>query len=90
MFAWYIKTGKRYSGQTQEIRVTKFGAALVQIVQPVHTVRSIKYLEIEKSIVAHLEGNVQEIRQNKLIEEQAKRDDFWAKRDAERKPKNNT
>jgi hypothetical protein len=90
MFAWYIKTGKRYSGQTQEIRVTKFGAALVQLVQPVHTVRSIKYLEIEKSIVAHLEGNVQEIRQNKLIEEQAKRDDFWAKRDAERKQKNNT
>jgi hypothetical protein len=84
MFAWYIKSGKQYSGQTEEIRITKIGAALVQLVQAVHTVRSIKYLEIEKSIVAHLEGNFQEIKQKKLIEEQAARDDFWAKRDAEK------
>ncbi|TAE58769.1 MAG: NC domain-containing protein [Nostocales cyanobacterium] len=89
MFAWYVKTGKRFSGQTQEIRVTKFGAALVQLVQPVHTVRSIKYLEIEKSIVNHLEDNVKEIRQKKLIEQQAARDDFWARRDAERKQRDN-
>lgn len=76
MFAWYVKTGKRYSGQTEEIRVTKFGAALVSLVQPVHTVRSIKYLEIEKAILSHLEGNLNEIKQQKLIVEQAARDDF--------------
>lgn len=89
MFAWYVKTGQRYSGQTEEMIITKFGAALVQIVQPVHTVRSIKYLEIEKSIVDHLEGNLQKIKQKKLIEQQTARDDFWAKRDAERKQKDN-
>jgi hypothetical protein len=52
-------------------------------------VRSIKYLEIEKSIVDHLEGNLQKIKQKKLIEQQTARDDFWAKRDAERKQKDN-
>ncbi|MBD2294258.1 DUF2281 domain-containing protein [Anabaena sphaerica FACHB-251] len=31
-----------------------------------------------------------EIKQKKLIDEQAARDDFWAKRDAEIKQKNNT
>ncbi len=82
MFAWYIKTGKRYSGQTEEIRVTKLGAALVSLVQPVHTVRSIKYLKIEKSIVSHLEANLNEVKRIKLMEYQAARDDFWARRDA--------
>jgi len=52
-------------------------------------VRSIKYLEIEKSIVDHLEGNLQKIKQKKLIEQQTARDNFWAKRDAERKQKDN-
>lgn len=82
MFAWYVKTGKRYSGQTEEIRVTKFGAALVSLVQPVHTVRSIKYLEIEKSIVAHLETNLDAVKKAKILEDQAKRDEFWQRRDA--------
>lgn len=82
MFAWYVKTGKRYSGQTEELRVTKFGAALVSFVQPVHTVRSIKYLEIEKAIIANLQANLDEVKRRKLLEEQAARDDFWKRRDA--------
>ena len=51
-------------------------------------IRSIKYLEIEKSIVDHLEGNLQKIKQKKLIEQQKAQDDFWAERDAERKKNN--
>jgi hypothetical protein len=82
MFAWYIKTGKRYSGQTEEIRVTKLGAVLVSLIQPVHTVRSIKYLEIQKAIVANLEANLQEVKRTKLLKDQAARNDFWARRDA--------
>jgi hypothetical protein len=82
MFAWYIKAGKQYSGQTEEIIVTKFGAALVSLVQPVHTVRSIKYLEIEKAIVDNLQTNLDKVKRAKLLAEQAARDDFWARRDA--------
>ncbi len=82
MFAWYVKTGKQYSGQTQEIRLTNFGAALVSLVQPVHTVSSIKYLEIEKSIADNLQANLEQVKRNKLLEEQAARDAFWARRDA--------
>ncbi|BAY13801.1 NC domain-containing protein [Calothrix sp. NIES-2098] len=82
MFAWYIKIGKQYSGQTEEIIVTKFGAALVSLVQPVHTVRSIKYLEIEKAIVDNFQANLDKVKQAKLLEEQAARDDFWSRRDA--------
>ena len=41
------------------------------------------------TIVDHLEGNLQKIKQKKLIEQQTARDDFWAKRDAERKQKDN-
>ncbi|AFY47075.1 NC domain protein [Nostoc sp. PCC 7524] len=82
MFAWYVKTGKQYSGQTEEIRVTKFGAVLVSLVQPVHTVRSIKYLEIEKAIVLHLQANLDEVKKAKLLEDQAARDNFWQRRDA--------
>ncbi|WP_197480160.1 hypothetical protein [Anabaena sp. 4-3] len=82
MFAWYVKTGKQYSGQTEEIRVTKFGAAFVSLVQPVHTVRSIKYLEIEKAIVANLQANLDEVNRTKLMNDQAARDDFWQRRDA--------
>ncbi|AUS99013.1 NC domain-containing protein [Nostoc sp. CENA543] len=82
MFAWYVKTGKQYSGQTEEIVITKFGAALVSLVQPVHTVRSIKYLEIEKSIISHLQANLDEVRKGKLLQVQATRDEFWQRRDA--------
>lgn len=45
---------------------------------------SIKYPEIEKSIVDHLESNLQEIKKKKLLEEQAARDEFWKNRDAEK------
>jgi hypothetical protein len=62
--------------------VTKFGAVLVSLVQPVHTVRSIKYLEIEKAIVSHLQANLDEVKKAKLLEDQAARNDFWKRRDA--------
>lgn len=83
MFAWYVKTGKRYSGQTQEIIVTQFGAGLVSLVQPVHTVSSMKYLQIEQAIVSKLKANSEEAKRSKLLEAQAARDAFWAVRDAE-------
>lgn len=82
MFAWYVKIGKRYSGQTQEIIVTQFGAGVVSLVQPVHTVRSMKYLQIEQLIVTKLNANLEEAKRSKLLEAQAVRDAFWARRDA--------
>jgi len=82
MFAWYVKTGKQYSGQTQEIIVTQFGAGLVSLVQPVHTIRSMKYLQIEQAIVSKLKANSEETKRSKLLEAQAARDAFWARRDA--------
>lgn len=82
MFAWYVKTGKRYSGQTHEVGVTKVGAVVISLVQPVHTVRSIKYLEIEQAIGAKLKANLEEAKRSKLLKAQAARDAFWARRDA--------
>lgn len=79
MFAWYVKTGKRYSGQTQEIAVTQVGAFVISLVQPVHTLTSIKYLEIEQAIVAKLKKDLEEVQRSKLLEEQAARDAFWAR-----------
>ncbi len=35
MFAWYVMTGKCYSGQTQEVSVTNVGAKIIQVFQPV-------------------------------------------------------
>lgn len=40
MFAWYVLTGKQYSGQTQEVFVAQVGAAFISLVQPVHTICS--------------------------------------------------
>ncbi|MFP4578168.1 MAG: hypothetical protein ACLFT9_21535, partial [Coleofasciculus sp.] len=39
MFAWYVITGRRYSGQTQVNYHTKIGASVISLVQPVLTVR---------------------------------------------------
>jgi hypothetical protein len=40
-----------------------------------------KYLEIEQAIIEHLESNLQEIKKEKLREDQAARDEFWKNRD---------
>ena len=74
MFAWYVKTGKRYSFQTQENRGTKLGAALVALVQPTHTVRSMKYRQIEAEITKQFTQNLNESRQAACQE-------FWKQRD---------
>ncbi|MEP0957813.1 NC domain-containing protein [Leptolyngbya sp. FACHB-1515] len=84
MFAWYVLTGKHYSGQTQEVFVAQVGAALISLVQPVCTVRSQKYLQVEQAISHHLEKNLAEARKHKLLEDQAARDAFWAARHAAR------
>lgn len=77
MFAWYVLTGKHYSGQTQEVFVTQVGAAIIALVQPVYTVRSQKHLEIEQAILHRLEKNLAAAKQQKLLKDQAARDAFW-------------
>jgi hypothetical protein len=82
MFAWYVVLGKQYSGQTQEVLITQFGAALVSLVQPVHTVRSIEYLQIEQAVTDRLNANLEAAKRARLLKAQAARNDFWSRRDA--------
>ncbi|KKD38266.1 NC domain-containing protein [Limnoraphis robusta] len=85
MFAWYILTGKRYSGQTQERIHTAVGAIAISAVQPILTVRGMKYYQYEQAIIRRLNEDNEELKQarkQKLESEQAARDDFWKRRDA--------
>ncbi|MEQ9668695.1 NC domain-containing protein [Coleofasciculus sp. G2-EDA-02] len=82
MFAWYIMTGRRYSGQTQVNSHTQIGASVISLVQPVLTVRGMKYVQLEQAIVRKLNEDLEAAFKSKLEAEQAMRDEFWEKRDA--------
>ena len=82
MFAWYVITGRRYSGQTQEKIHTAIGAKMVSLVQPVLTHREIVNYQYEKAIVSKFNEDLEKVKLTRLKSEQAMRDDFWKKRDA--------
>ncbi len=83
MFAWYIMNGRRYSGQTQVNSHKKIGASVISLVQPVLTVRGMKYVQLEQAIVKKINEDLESARKSKLESEQAMRDEFWKKRDVE-------
>ncbi|WP_017663144.1 hypothetical protein [Baaleninema simplex] len=85
MFAWYVKRGKRYSEQTQKSVVKSLGAAAISAIQPVHTVRSQKYKEIEKGIVDIFNNNLEEAHRQNWKAQQAETDEFWRRRDRDSK-----
>ncbi|ACK67870.1 hypothetical protein PCC8801_3926 [Rippkaea orientalis PCC 8801] len=82
MFAWYVMMGKRYSSQTQEQPLTEIGAKIIQIFQPVLTVRSMDTYKLEQAIADKLNQDLAAARKAKLEADQAKRDEFWRQRDA--------
>lgn len=82
MFAWYVMTGKRYSGQTQEKTHTAFGAKVVSLVQPVLTVKSMETYQLEQAIVKKLNEDLEAARRQKWKADQTARGEFWRKRDA--------
>jgi hypothetical protein len=82
MFAWYVITGKRYSGQTQKKLHTTIGAIAISLVQPVLTVRSMDTYKLEQAIAKKLNDDLDAARKAKLELEQAERDEFWRKRHA--------
>ena len=81
MFAWYVMIGRRYSGQTQVNSHTKIGANVISLVQPVLTVRGMKYVQLEQAIVKKLNEDLEAATTAKLEVEQALRNEFWKKRD---------
>jgi len=81
MFAWYVMTARHYSGQTQVNSHTKIGASVVALVQPVLTVRGMKYVQLEQAIVRKLNEDLEIATKAKREAEQAMRDEFWKKRD---------
>lgn len=82
MFAWYVITGKHYSGQTQEKIHTTIGAIAISVVQPVLTIRSMDTYKLEQAIAKKLNNDLDVARKAKLELEQAARDEFWRKRHA--------
>ncbi|NEP81926.1 MAG: hypothetical protein F6K39_29505 [Okeania sp. SIO3B3] len=82
MFAWYVITGRRYSGQIQEKIHTAIGAKIVSLVQPVLTPREIVNYQYEKAIVSKFNENLEKAKLARLKSEQTIGDDFWKKRDA--------
>ncbi len=82
MFAWYVITGRRYSGQVQEKLHTAIGAKMVSLVQPVLTAREMVNHQYEQAIVRRFNEDLEKAKFAWLKSEQAMRDDFWKKRDA--------
>ncbi|NER05250.1 MAG: NC domain-containing protein [Okeania sp. SIO3C4] len=82
MFAWYVITGRRYSGQIQEKIHTAIGAKMVSLVQPVLTPREIVNYQYEQAIVRKFNEDLEKAKLARLKSEQTIRDDFWKKRDA--------
>ncbi|MGD1703023.1 NC domain-containing protein [Dapis sp. BLCC M229] len=82
MFAWYVITGKHYSGQIKEKFQTAIGAKMVSLVQPVLTAREIVNHQYEQAIVRKFNEDLEKAKLVRLKSEQAMRDDFWKKRDA--------
>ena len=71
MFAWYVMTARHYSGQTQVNSHTKIGASVVALVQPVLTVRGMKYVQLEQAIVRKLNEDLEIATKAKREAEQA-------------------
>ncbi|MGL5873770.1 MAG: hypothetical protein ACRC2R_15640 [Xenococcaceae cyanobacterium] len=82
MFAWYVITGKHYSGQTQEKIHKTIGAIAISVVQPVTTIRSIDTYKLEQAITKKLNEDLNVAIKAKLELEQAARDEFWRKHHA--------
>ncbi|MDJ0519785.1 MAG: NC domain-containing protein [Trichodesmium sp. MO_231.B1] len=82
MFAWYVITGRRYSGQIQEKVHTAIGAKIVSFVQPVLTAREMVNHQYEQAIVGKFNEDLEKAKLARLKSDQAMRDDFWKKRDA--------
>jgi hypothetical protein len=73
--------GRRYSGQTQVNSHKKIGANVISLVQPVLTVRGMKYVQLEQAIIKKLNEDLEAATTAKLEAEQAMRDEFLEKRD---------
>ncbi len=82
MLAWYVITGICYSGQIQEKVHTAIGAKMVSLVQPVLTAREIVNYQYEQAIVGKFNEDLEKAKLARLKSEQARRNDFWKKRDA--------
>ncbi|MEB3341069.1 NC domain-containing protein [Okeania sp.] len=80
MFAWYVITGKRYSGQIKEKIHTAIGSKIVSLVQPVLTPREIVNYQHEQAIVYRLNEDLEKAKLAQLKSDQAMRDDFWKKK----------
>ena len=77
MFAWYLVTGRRYSGQIKEKIHTAIGAKIVSLVQPVLTPREIVNYQYEQAIVRKFNEDLEKAKLARLKPQQAMRDDFW-------------
>ncbi len=82
MFAWYVVTGKRFSGQTQEPIPTAISAHVISKVQPVSSLRGMEFLQMEQAIVDRFNTDLNIAQHEKRRQDQAERDEFWRKRDA--------
>lgn len=81
MFAWYVVTGKRCSGQTQAHSHTAIGAKIISFGQPVLKVRGMEAYQWEQAIAKKLNEDLENARRERWQEAQRKRDEFWRKRD---------
>jgi len=82
MFAWYVVTGKRYSGQTQVNYFKALGAKVIFLGQPVLTVRGMEAYQWEQAIAKKLNEDLENARRERWKQAQAKTDEFWRKRDS--------
>ncbi|MDR9403015.1 MAG: NC domain-containing protein, partial [Halothece sp. Uz-M2-17] len=82
MFAWYIVTGKRYSGQTQTRYFTALGAKIISLGQPVLTVGGMEAYQWEQAIAKKLNEDLENARRERWKQAQVETDDFWRKRDS--------